>query len=197
MKRSYPLLGYAIMIGLGLLPSVLVTYYYDHLPDRMLIHWDMMGRMTIVATRAKTVLLVANFAAVAGLAGTAVAIWQHRAFVALDGLRAFLVLNMAQIVVINLTCVMLVTESLGYHLAVKPMIPSAMALLLFSAGVLCWRIEAGDGFSSIRLFGGALAGAGIVLLALNAALSNLVVGYFAAAFSLLMMIAVLIPSQQR
>jgi hypothetical protein len=56
------------MVVLGLVPTALVTYYYDVLPNRMVIQWDLLGRMTVIGTRASTVLLVANFAAVAGLA---------------------------------------------------------------------------------------------------------------------------------
>jgi hypothetical protein len=194
--RSYPWFTYFLMIVLGLFPTALVTHFYDHLPNRMVIQWDLLGRMTVVGTRASTVLLVANFAAVAGLAGTAIAAWQHRSFVALDGLRAFLMLNIAQIVAINLTCAMLVTEALGYHLVIRPMIPPAMALLLFSAGVLCWRADPGEGLSAGRVLGMFLLGAGVALLGLNAVASNVVVGYYASAMAALMMVAVAIPSRR-
>jgi hypothetical protein len=193
--RGYPWFTYLVMIVLGLIPTALVTHFYEHLPNRMVIQWDLLGRMTVVGTRASTVLLVANFAAVAGLAGTAIAAWQHRAFVALDGLRAFLMLNMAQIVAINLTCAMLVTEALGYHLVIRPMIPPAMALLLFSSGVLCWRAEPGEGMSAVRVFGMFLAGAGVALLTMNALVSNVVVGYYASALAALMMVAVALPTR--
>ena len=183
------------MIVLGVIPTALVTKYYGHLPDRMVIQWDLLGRMTVIGTRASTVLMVANFAAVAALAGTMLAVWQHKAFVALDGLRAFLMLNMAQIVAINLTCIMLVTESLGFHLTIKPMIPPAMALLLFSGGILCWRAEGGAAFNIMKAFAAALMGAGVALLLLNAIAANQIVGYYASAFAALMMIAVLIPSK--
>lgn len=195
MGRSYPWFSYLLMIVLGLIPTALVTHFYEHLPNRMVIQWDLLGRMTVVGTRASTVLMVANFAAVAGLAGTAIAAWQHKAFVALDGLRAFLMLNIAQILAINLTCIMLVTEALGYHLLIRPMIPPAMSLLLFSAGVLCWRAER-SGLPAVRLFGLFLMGAGVALLALNALLSNVIVGYYASAMAGLLMVAVAIPGRR-
>ena len=67
MGRSYPWFSYVLMIVLGLIPTALVTHFYEHLPNRMVIQWDLLGRMTVVGTRASTVLMVANFAAVAGL----------------------------------------------------------------------------------------------------------------------------------
>ena len=176
-------------------PTALVTRYYCDQLHKLVISCNLRGRMTVIGTQASTVLEVANFAAVAALAGTMLAVWQHKAFVALDGLRAFLMLNMAQIVAINLTCIMLVTESLGFHLTIKPMIPPAMALLLFSGGILCWRAEGGAAFNIMKAFAAALMGAGVALLLLNAIAANQIVGYYASAFAALMMIAVLIPSK--
>lgn len=196
MARKQPLFTYAVMIVLGLAPTALVSHFYSELPNRMVIQWDVLGRMTIIGTRASTVLLVANFAAVAGLAGTALAAWQHKAFVAVDGLRPFLILNMSQIVAINLTCLMLVLQSLGMNLAIKPMIAPAMSVLLFAAGILCWRAEGVSTMTLTRLFGAALAGAGVALLGLNAFASPHVVGYYASAFAILMMVAAAIPARQ-
>lgn len=196
VREKYPLFSYAVMILLGLVPTALVSYYYEHLPNRMVIQWDLLGRMTIIGTRASTVLMVANFAAIAGLAGSVLAFAMHRSFVAIDGLRAFVLLNMAQIVALNLTCVMIVTESLGYHLTIKPMIPPAMAVLLFSAGVLLWRIEQGRVMSFVRFIGVALMLVGVGLLILSALLAHQVVGYYASAFAVLMMIAAALPAQK-
>ena len=183
------------MIALGLAPTALVTHYFGYLPNRMVIQWDVFGRMTVIGTRASTVLMIANFAAVAGLSGAVLALWQHRAFVAFDGLRAFLMLNFAQIIAINLTCIMIVTQALGMNLAIRPTIPPAMAVLLFCAGVLCWRVEQSAGISGTRLFGALLMGVGVAILGLNAIASNQIVGYYASAFALLMMIAAVIPSK--
>ncbi len=195
MARRQPLFTYAVMIVLGLAPTALVSHYYAVLPNRMVIQWDVLGHMTIIGTRASTVLLVANFAAVAGLLGTAVVFWQHKAFVAIDGLRAFLILNMAQIVAINLTCIMLVTQSLGYNLTIKPMIAPAMAVLLFASGVLFWRAEGLATLSLTRILGAILMLGAVVLLGLNAFASPHVVGYYATAFALLMMVAAAIPAR--
>lgn len=196
MREKYPLFSYAAMIVLGLVPTALVTYYASDLPNRMVIQWDLLGRMTVIGTRASTVLMVANFAAVAGLAGTVLAFALHRSFVEMDGLRAFVMLNMAQIVAINLTCAMIVTEALGFNLTIKPMIPPAMALLLFSGGVLLWRVEQGKLVSFSRLSGAALMIIGVALLILSALLANKVVGYYASAFGLLMMVAAALPSHK-
>lgn len=195
MARRQPLFTYAVMIVLGLAPTALVSHYYAVLPNRMVIQWDVLGHMTIIGTRASTVLLVANFAAVAGLLGTAVAFWQHKAFVAIDGLRAFLILNMAQIVAINLTCIMLVTQSLGYNLTIKPMIAPTMAVLLFASGVLFRRAEGLATLSLTRILGVILMLGAMVLLGLNAFASPHVVGYYASAFALLMMVAAAIPAR--
>lgn len=196
MAHRQPLFTYAVMIVLGLLPTALVSYYYADLPNRLVIQWDVLGRMTIIGTRASTVLMVANFAAVAGLLGTLLALWQHKAFVAVDGLRPFIILNMSQIVAINLTCLMLVTQSLGFTLTIKPMIAPAMSVLLFAAGVLCWRAEGLASFTVTRLLGAALMGCALALLGLNVFASPHVVGYYASAFALLMMAAAAIPARQ-
>jgi len=195
MAPRLPLFTCAVMIVLGLAPTALVSHYHAALPNRMVIQWDVLGHMTIIGTRASTVLLVANFAAVAGLLGTAVALWQHKALVAIDGLRAFLILNMSQIVAINLTCLMLVTQSLGYTLAIKPMIAPAMAVLLFAAGVLFWRAEGLATLSLTRMLGVILMLGALALLGLNAFASPHVVGYYASAFALLMMAAAAIPAR--
>jgi hypothetical protein len=197
LREKYPLFSYLAMIVLGLVPTALVTYYYGDLPNRMVIQWDTLGRMTVIGTRASTVLMVANFAAVAGIAGSVLAFALHRSFVAIDGLRAFVMLNMAQIVAINLTCVMIVTESIGYNLTIKPMIPPAMSLLLFSGGVLLWRVEQGKVMGVGRFCGAALMIAGVGLLMISALLAHQIVGYYASAFAVLMMIAAALPSQRQ
>src|SRR6185295_2981686 len=104
------------MLVFGFLPTALVTRYYHVLPRRLVIQWDMFGNTTIIATRASTVLMIANVAAVIALAAIAVAMWQHRSLIALGMRRAFLALNLAQITVINLTCAMLVSDALGLQL---------------------------------------------------------------------------------
>lgn len=195
MKSKAPYFSCIVMVLLGIAPTALVTQYYDIIPNRTVIQWDVLGRMTVIGTRASSVLLVANFAAVAGLAGAFLALWRHEALSAANSLRAFLILNMSQIVAINLTCIMLVTQALGLKLAIKPMIPPAVAVLLFSAGVLLWRAEGIKGASLTRLLGAAVAAAGGGLLVFNGFASPQVVGYYASAFALLAMAAAAIPAR--
>ncbi len=195
MRSKAPVFTSLVMIALGLVPTALVTHYFDVIPNRTVIQWDMLGRMTVIGTRASTVLLVANFAAVAGLAGAFLALWKHRSLALADCLRPFLILNFSQIVVITLTCVMIVTQALGLKLAIKPMIPPAVAVLLFAAGMLLWRAEGLERLSVMRLLGAAFAGAGVALLVLNGFASPQVVGYYATAFAVLAMAAAAIPAR--
>lgn len=196
MTRKYPIVSYVVMIVLGLVPTAIVTHYYGVLPNRMVIQWDLLGRMTVIGTRASTVLMIANIAAVAGFAGSLLAFWQHRALVAVDGLRAFLALNIAQIVAINLTCGMIITEALGMHLTIKPIIPPAMSVVLFAAGTLCQRADPAPGFSLGQGFGWLLMAAGVAMLLFSAIVANEVIGYYASAFGFLTMVALILPSRR-
>ena len=195
MKRRYPWTSTALMIVLGFVPLALVTHYYGVLPNRMVIQWDVLGRLTVIGTRASTVLFVANVAAVAGLAGSVLAFWQHKALSETGTLRGYLALNFAQIVAINLTCIMLVSDALGMGLTIKPMIPPVMAVLLFAAGVLFWKIDAGARTGVVRFVAGLIALSGLIVLALNAFVANQVVGHYASAFALLVMVALVLPDK--
>ncbi len=195
MKRRYPWTSTALMIVLGFVPLALVTHYYGVLPNRMVIQWDVLGRLTVIGTRASTVLFVANVAAVAGLAGSVLAFWQHKALSETGTLRSYLALNFAQIVAINLTCIMLVSDALGMGLTIKPMIPPVMAVLLFAAGVLFWKIDAGARTGVVRFVAGLIALSGLIVLALNAFVANQVVGHYASAFALLVMVALVLPDK--
>lgn len=192
-----PIGSYALMLALGLLPTALVTRYYDILPNRLVIQWDTLGNTTVIGTRSGTALMIANVAAVVALVGIAIAVWQQRTLVMLGARRAFLALNLAQIVAINLTCAMLVSDALGLQLAVKPTIPPAMAVLLFAAGVLCWRIDRASSNSLARGSAVALGLAGLLLLAFSAIAVNAAVGYYASAFALLAMVALALPENAR
>lgn len=187
-----PFGSYALMLVFGFLPTALVTRYYHVLPRRQVIQWDMFGNTTIIGTRATTVLMIANVAAVIALAATAVGMWQHRSLVALGMRRAYLALNLAQLAVINLTCAMIVSDALGLQLKIKPMIAPAMAVLLFAAGVLVWRMEGGR---LARIGAIALSATGVFILALSAIAANQVVGYYASAFALAAMAALLLPQE--
>jgi hypothetical protein len=196
MSRGAPVFTSALMVVLGLVPTVLVSHYYDVLPNRMVIVWEFADRMTVTGTRARTVLGLAHFAAVVGVAGSVLALWQHKALAAVNALRPFLILNMSQIVAINLTCLMLVTQALGLKLLIKPMIPPAMAVLLCAAGVLCWRVEGVRGVTGLRALGAVLCAGALGLLGLNGFASPHVVSYYASALALLAMAAAALPSRR-
>lgn len=195
MTRGAPVFTSLLMVALGLVPTVLVSHYYDVLPNRMVIVWEFADRMTVTGTRARTVLGVAYFAAFVGVAGSVLSLWQHRALAAVNALRPFLILNMSQIVAINLTCLMLVTQALGLKLLIKPMILPAMAVLLCAAGVLCWRVEGARGMTGLRALGVALCAGALGLLGLNAFASPHVVSYYASALAVLAMAAAMLPSR--
>lgn len=188
-----PLLSYLAMIALGLAPTALVSQYFGILPQRLVIQWDTFGNITVIGTKPRTVLMIANVAAVVALTATVVSIWQHRTLLQLGMRRAFLGLNLAQIVAINLVCVMLVSDALGMRLTVKPMIPPAMAVLLFAAGILFWRLHQSAADAIVRAAAVALIGAAVVLLGFSAVAANAVVGYFASALALLAMAALALP----
>jgi hypothetical protein len=188
-----PLLSYLAIIALGLVPTALVSQYYGILPQRLVIQWDTFGNITVIGTRPRTVLMIANIAAVVALTAVAVSVWQHRALFQLGMRRAYLGLNLAQIVAINLVCAMLVSDALGMRLTIKPMVPPAMAVLLFAAGILCWRIFQRDANVLARAAAVVLIGAAVVLLVFSAAAVNAVVGYFASALALLAMAALALP----
>lgn len=181
------------MLALGAAPTPFVLYYYNVLSNRTVIQWDMFGNTTIIGTRPSTVLMIAYVGIAISVTAVLVAMWQQRALVELGLRRAYLMLNFAQIVAIDLTCAMIVTDALGFGLTLKPAIPPAMAVLLVAGAVLCWRLGQRAG----RVVACALAIAGIGLLALGAIAANAVVGYYASALALLAMAAVVLPDRVR
>lgn len=183
------------MLALGILPTALVTRYYGVLPNRFVIQWDTFGNTTVIGTRPSTVLMIANIGAVLALTATAIAIWQHRALLALRMRRAYLGLSIAQLVAINLTCAMIVGEALGLQLKIKPMVPPAMAVLLFAAGILCRRIDQSQNNRLARIAAIAFAAGGILFLALSAIAMNAVVGYYASALAMVAMVALALPQR--
>lgn len=188
-----PLISYATTVALGFLPTALVTHYYHVLPRRFVVQWDAFGNTTVIGTRAATVLMIANIAAVIALAGVALAMWQSRTLAEMGMRRAFLALNLAQIVAINLTCAMIVTDALGLQLTIKPMVPPAMAVVLFSAGVLFRRVDQYQ--ANIFARGAAIVTvlAALLLLGSSAVAAGAPVGYYASAFALLAMTALALP----
>ena len=186
------MLAYALLLVLGLAPTAFVTHYYGVLPNRLVVQWDMFGNLTVIGTRARSVLFVANAAALIAFTSIAVALWQQRALVAFGLRRAYLAASFAQVIAINLTCGMIVTDALGYGLRLKPTIPPAMAVLLFACGLLVWRVDQGAS-TLARVAAIALLAGGPLLLAFSAIAANEVVGYYASAFALLAMAALVLP----
>ena len=77
------------------------------------------------------------------------------------------------------------------------MIPAAMAVLLFAAGVLCWRMgKAGSAHAGL-VAGGALVAIALGGLMFSALATNQIVGYYFSAFALLTMMALALPSRSR
>lgn len=180
------------MAALGAVPTALVTQYYGVLPQRLVLQWDTFGNITVIGTRPGTVLTIAHVAGLVALTGIVVTLFQNRTLVALGLRRAFLALNLAQIVAINLVCAMLVNDALGLRLKIKPMIAPAMAVLLFAGGVLFWRMQ--SGFA--RAVGGVLMAFGLLMLVVSAVAADAIVGYFASALALLAMTAIALPQQR-
>jgi hypothetical protein len=193
-RTRQPLLSYAILIVMGFAPLALVIRFYGVLPNRIVVRWDTFGNMTVIGTRPGAVLMIANVAALIALTAVAIAVWQQRALVSLGMRRAYLGLNLAQIVAINLVCAMIVSDALGLGLAIKPMVPPAMAVLLFAAGILCLRIDQSRRSGWARAFAVALLIAGPAFLIYSAIGSNVPLGYYASAFAAVAMAALALPS---
>lgn len=187
-----PFFTYALMAVLGAVPTALVTQYYGVLPQRLVIQWDTFGNITVIGTRPGTVLMVATVAGLVALTGIVVTLFQNRTLVELGLRRAFLALNLAQIVAINLVCAMLVNDALGLRLKVKPMVAPAMAVLLFAGGILFWRMQKG----LARVAGGVFMAGGLLLLVGSAIAADAAVGYFTSALALLAMTAIALPQQR-
>lgn len=157
------------------------------------MQWDAFGNITVIGTRSATVLTIANTAAAIALICLAISIWQQRALVEMGMRRAFLALNLAQIVAINLTCAMIVSDALGLQLAIKPMVPPALAVVLFSAGMLFRRVDQSRASPPARGTAIVFVLAALFLLVSSAVETGSAVGYYAATFGLLAMTAVALP----
>jgi hypothetical protein len=171
-----------------------VLRFYDVLPNRTVIRWDLFGNTTIIGTRPMTVFTLACAGGVIAVLAVLIAMWQWRGLAALGVRRAYLALNLAQLVAIALTCGMIVSEALGFQFKIKPMIPPAMSVLLFAGGVLCWRLD-GQRPGIVRLLSIALIASALGLLAFSVIAMNAVVGYYASAFALLAMMAIALPER--
>jgi hypothetical protein len=180
------------MTVLGFAPVALVLQFYGTLPNRTVIRWDVFGNTTIIGTRPFTVLTVACIGAAIAIAAVLIGSLQNRTLITLRLRRAFLALNLAQLAAIALTCAMIVSEALGFQFKIKPMIPPAMSVLLFAAGVLCLRLDA-ERPGVVRWLGLGLIAGAVGLLAFSAIAMNAAVGYYASGFAVLAMIAIALP----
>lgn len=192
MKTRFPVVSGLILAVLGLLPVALVTEYYGVLPNRIVIRWDMLDRMSVIGTRSQTVLMVAYVGA--GLAVIALAILSvlHNAMRSAGVLRAFLMLNLAQLVVINLTCGMIVSDALGQQLKLKPIIAPAVSVALAAAGVLIWKSGLGQNLRGLAGFGLIMVAAAVGMLAFAAIAAGSPTGYYASAFAVLAIAALFV-----
>ena len=184
------------MAVLGFAPIALVLQFYKTLPNRTVIRWDVFGNTTIIGTRPTTVLTIAGVGAVIAFLAVLFGVWQNKTMLGMGLRRAYLALNLAQVASIALTCCMIVSEALGLQLTIKPMIPPAMAVLLFAAGILLWRLDAQKP-GALRWFALVLLAGALGLLAFSAVAMKAVVGYYASAFAVLAMIAVALPEHAR
>jgi len=191
-----PLISYAVMTVLGFTPIALVMRFYDVLPNRLVARWDAFGNVTVIGTRPGTILMVADIAALIALTAIAISIWQQKTLVTLDMRRAYLALNLSQLAVINLVSAMIVSDALGFGLTLKPTVPPAMAVLIFSAGLLCRRMDQARPSAWARAASVALLAAGPLFLAFSAVAANAIVGYYASAVAAVAMAAVALPGRK-
>jgi hypothetical protein len=191
-----PIGTYLMMIAMGFAPVALVLRFYGVLPNRTVIRWDVFGNTTVIGTRPATVLTIAVVGAAIAVVAVLIGALQHRALAALALRRPYLALNLAQLTAIALTCSMVVSEALGFQIKFKPMIPPAMSVLVFAAGVLCWRLE-GQRAGLARWLAVALIVGAAGLLAFSAIAMNAVVGYYASGLAALAMAAIALPEQTR
>ncbi len=182
------------MIVLGFAPVALVLQFYRVLPNRTVIQWDLFGNTTIIGTRPMTVLTIAVAGAAIALLALLIGLWQNKTMSAMGLRRAYLGLNLAQIGAIALTCCMIVSDALGLQLKIKPTIPPVMAVLVFAAGVLLWRLDAQKP-GALRWLALVLLAGAFGLLAFSAIAMKAVVGYYASAFAVLAMVAVALPER--
>lgn len=184
------------MIVLGFAPVALVLQFYNVLPNRTVIRWDLFGNTTILGTRPATVLAMASAGAVISVCAVVIGVWQNRTMAGMGLRRPYLALNLAQVGAIALTCCMIVSDALGLQFKIKPMIPPVMAVLVFAAGTLLWRLDASKP-GALRWVAELLLASAVGLLGFSAIAMKAVVGYYASALALLAMVAVALPERGR
>lgn len=150
--QSRPVSAYLALLILGFLPPLGVGLFYDDLPNRLVVQWDGLGQLTVIGTRASSVMTIAVASAVIGVIAVLLAALFNNALSSSRMRSLFLGLNAAQIVTIGLTCLALVSEALGYGVAARAAVPPAASVLLFACALMFWRAS-----SNVRETNGAAA----------------------------------------
>ena len=149
-QSTQPVSSYLLLLILGFLPVILVALFWDDLPHRFVVQWNL-GGLTISGTRSRSAMTLAVACAGIALLAVMIAAIQNESFKASGIRRLFLALNYMQVITIGLTCAMIVTEAIGFPFRVRHVIPASAALMLAVAALLCLRI-AGGAATSVRRF---------------------------------------------
>lgn len=141
-QSTQPVSAYLLLLILGFLPIVLVALFWDDLPHRFVVQWNV-GGLTISGTRSRSAMTAAIAGAGISVLAVIIAAIQNESFRASGVRRLFLALNYAQVITIGLTCAMIVTEAVGFPYRIRHVIPASAALMLAIAAILCLRIAGG------------------------------------------------------
>ena len=141
-QSTQPVSAYLLLLILGFLPIILVALFWDDLPHRFVVQWNL-GGLTISGTRSRSAMTAAMACGGIALLAVIVAAIQNESFRASGIRRLILALNYAQVITIGLTCAMIVTEAIGFPYRIRHVIPASAALLIIIAAMLCLRIANG------------------------------------------------------
>ena len=196
-QSSQPVSAYLLLLILGSLPLIFVAMFYDDLPNRLVVHWGAGGHVTVIGTRAQSVMTIAIGCAGIALLAVFIAAAQNASFKSLGIRRLFLGLNFAQVITIGLTCAMLVGEALGFPIQVRDTVPPSAALLLAVAGLLCLRLSRGATSRGLSfIFGGAawiFLAAAVAIIGLTLAFINTPLSWAAIGVAALATMALALP----
>jgi hypothetical protein len=141
-QSTQPVSAYLLLLILGFLPVILVALFWDDLPHRFVVQWNV-GGLTISGTRSRSAMTAAVACAGISLLAVLIAAVLNESFRASGIRRLFLALNYAQVITSGLTCAMIVTEAVGFPYRIRHVIPATAALMLVIAALLCLRIASG------------------------------------------------------
>jgi hypothetical protein len=143
---------------------------------------------------------IAIVCAAIALLAVVIAAIQNESFRASGIRRLFLALNFIQVLTIGLTCVMIVTEAIGFPYRVRDVVPPMAALLLTTAATLCFRIAAGaaSGFGRavFGTFGTLFLIAAIAVIAVTILFIGTPLSFAAIALALALALLLAIPERQ-